>query len=108
LAVRGTPRRLPPDASLTLYRAAQEALTNASRHAPGATVQLVLSYAEHDTALVVVDQQGGEAACSPDSASATAVGYGLVGMHERAELAGGTMKAGPSGDGWRVEVRVPT
>ncbi|MHB8296538.1 MAG: sensor histidine kinase, partial [Acidimicrobiales bacterium] len=42
LAVRGTPRRLPPDASLTLYRAAQEALTNASRHAPGATVQLVL------------------------------------------------------------------
>jgi signal transduction histidine kinase len=34
-------------------------------------------------------------------------GYGLRGMRERAELLGGSLSAGPSGDGWRVELRLP-
>ena len=35
-------------------------------------------------------------------------GYGLTGLRERTELAGGTFTAGPDGDGWRVDVRIPT
>ncbi|MDX6309242.1 MAG: hypothetical protein QOI06_2288 [Nocardioidaceae bacterium] len=44
LVIEGTARRLPPDASLALYRGAEEALTNVSRHAPGAIATVALSY----------------------------------------------------------------
>ena len=44
--VRGTPRRLAPEASLAVYRTAQEALANARKHAPGAPVAVTLSFGE--------------------------------------------------------------
>lgn len=34
-------------------------------------------------------------------------GYGLTGMAERAELAGGTITAGPDGDHWTVDLAIP-
>jgi signal transduction histidine kinase len=34
-------------------------------------------------------------------------GRGLAGLRERIERAGGTMSAGPSGEGWRVEIELP-
>lgn len=107
LAVRGSLRDLSPEVSLALYRCAQEALTNAARHAPGAAVHVELSYDDHDTTLVVLDHYDDGRAPSPAPSSASDGGYGLVGMRERAELAGGTLQAGPAGNGWRVEVRVP-
>ncbi|MGE5136151.1 MAG: sensor histidine kinase [Gemmatimonadota bacterium] len=88
-AVRGTPRPLAPAATLALYRGAQEALTNARRHAPGACVQAELRYEAREAVLTV------------------GPGYGLTGMRERAELAGGSLQAGPGDGGWRVELRVP-
>jgi signal transduction histidine kinase len=105
-AARGTERRLAPETELALFRAAQEALTNVSRHAPGAPVEVQLDYGAKEVALVVANRAVRETV-SAFPAEARRAGYGLVGMRERAALAGGTFSAGPSGEGWRVEMRVP-
>lgn len=102
----GEPRTLTAEAGLTLRRAAQEALTNVRKHAPGARVELRLSYAERAVSLEVRD---GGAGAAPAAAGLTAsgAGYGLLGMRERAELLGGTLEAGPEGEGFVVRLRVP-
>jgi signal transduction histidine kinase len=106
LQVEGTARPLPADASLALYRGAQEALTNVVRYAPGATATVVLRYDSGHTTLSVEDRLAGP---KPDAAGLVGVGggNGLVGMRERLEQAGGTMQAGPTNTGWRVELDVP-
>lgn len=105
--VTGTARDLPPEVALTLYRSAQEALTNAARHAPGAAVRVELGYADDAMTLVVVDQYA-DGQTPPHAPPTSHGGYGLIGMRERAELTGGTVRAGPAGNGWRVQVRLPT
>jgi signal transduction histidine kinase len=106
LEVEGTARPLPADASLALFRGAQEALTNVVRYAPGATATVVLRYDSGHTTLSVEDRLAGP---QPDAAGLVGVGggNGLVGMRERLEQAGGTMQAGPTNTGWRVELDVP-
>lgn len=107
-AVNGAARYLSADVALTIYRAAQEALTNTSRHAAGSAVQIELNYGKGETSLVVVDHYPAGAVAPSRPPDPAGGGYGLVGMRERAELAGGTLHAGPCGNGWRVELRVPT
>ena len=106
LEIEGTERPLPADASLALYRGAQEALTNVARYAPGATATVVLRYGSGHTRLTVEDRLAG-----PKSNAArldgVGGGNGLIGMRERLEQAGGTMQAGPTDTGWRVELDVP-
>lgn len=98
------PTNLQPDASLALYRTAQESLTNARKHAPGAPIELALDCTEAATELTVTNA----AATAPITTLASSGGgYGLAGLKERAELAGGTLVAGPCGDGWRVSLRIP-
>ena len=101
LVVNGEPRDLPAEAASALYRTAQEALTNARKHAPGAPVDAVLDFEDGRTVLTVTDHPG-----KPPS-HATSGGYGLVGMRERAELIGGELETGPMADGWRVRLVVP-
>ena len=112
--VRGTPRRLAPETSLAVYRTAQEALANARKHAPGAPVAVTLSFGEQAdgerTAVLQVANgapAGGPAGLPSGSLAATGGGYGLDGLTERAELLGGTLRAGPCQDGWVVELTVP-
>jgi signal transduction histidine kinase len=112
LTIEGSARALPSDASLALYRAAQEALTNVARYAPGAQTRVVLRYDTDHTTLSVEDRLGTPA---PSAASAVRSGglagvgggRGLAGMRERLEQAGGSMHAGPIEEGWRVELSVP-
>lgn len=103
--VHGKPRKLPPGPGLTLYRAIQEALTNARKHAPAAPVTIELDYAADAVTATITN------AATPDGAArpltTTGAGYGLTGIRERAELAGGSLTAGPNGDGWCVSVRIP-
>ncbi|MBC9718370.1 sensor histidine kinase [Streptomyces sp. TRM66268-LWL] len=105
--VTGTPRLLSAEASQTVRRVAQEALTNVRKHAPGASVRLRFSYEEGEAALEVRDFGGAR----PDGElAATGSGYGLRGMRERAELLGGSLEAGPvegGGGGFVVRLRVP-
>jgi signal transduction histidine kinase len=106
IEVRGEPRDLAPDARLAVYRTAQEALTNVSRHAAAERVQLELSYLPETTVLVVEDRARPGTPPPPPTEMAGA-GYGLTGMRERAELLGGELLAQPTSDGFRVELRLP-
>jgi signal transduction histidine kinase len=82
----------PPELSSTVYRVVQESLTNAVRHAAGAS--LVIVTVQHDPRHVRVEvTDDGEA---PMTAPARSGGYGLIGMRERVEALGGTLHAGPA------------
>jgi len=101
LQVTGEPRPLPPKAGLALYRAAQEALTNACKHAPGAPLTVSVEFRPHDVVLLV------ENGAATSGATVRESGFGLQGMRERLELAGGELNVGATASGWRVEARVP-
>ena len=106
LEVQGEPRELAPDARLAVYRTAQEALTNVRRHATAERVEVKLAYLAGSTVLVVEDHA--RAGTPPPAPLGLAGdGYGLTGMRERAELLGGELCAEPTGDGFRVELRLP-
>jgi signal transduction histidine kinase len=105
--VHGEPRELRPEARLAVYRTAQEALTNVRRHATPERVQVRLDYLPQSTVLVVEDHAPAGTP-PPVSLGAAASGYGLTGMRERAELLGGQLLAEPTGDGFRVELRLPS
>jgi signal transduction histidine kinase len=106
LTVAGAPRPLTADAGLALYRAAQEAVTNARKHAPGAPVSIRLDFDPHSTTLRVTNGlcPGTEATSELQT---TGGGFGLQGMRERIELLGGQVVAEPSPVGWIVQVAVP-
>jgi signal transduction histidine kinase len=109
--VSGEPVPLASEARLALYRTAQEALTNVRKHAREATSVVVrLRYTPEGAELVVEDVEPVAVAARPTPAavpSAGSRGYGLVGMRERAELAGGTLEAGPLPTGFRVRLWLP-
>jgi len=104
--VRGEPHELAPDARLAVYRTAQEALTNVRRHTTAEHVEIELSYLPDGTVLVVEDHAR-TGAPAPAGLALAGDGYGLTGMRERAELLGGELRAEPTDDGFRVELRLP-
>ncbi len=105
--VHGEPRELRPEARLAVYRTAQEALTNVRRHATPERVEVRLDYLPQSMVLVVEDHAPAGTP-PPVALGAAASGYGLTGMRERAELLGGQLLAEPTGDGFRVELRLPS
>ena len=105
--VSGTPRRLAPEASLAVYRTAQEALANARKHAPDAAVRMRLWFAEQTAGLRVTSDLPRGDSDGPLPLADTGGGYGLSGLCERAELLGGVLQAGPDGSGWVVDLTVP-
>ena len=106
LTVTGAERRLDADVELALYRAAQEALSNVRKHAPGASVTLRLDYGPTATVLVVENGPRPDGS-SPSMLTATGGGFGLLGMRERIELLGGEVTAAAQDSGWTVRATVP-
>jgi signal transduction histidine kinase len=104
--VTGEARPLSAQASLAAFRTAQEALTNARKHAPGQPVTLSLGF-EPGQVTVSADNPLPEAG-APGPLAATGTGAGLAGLTERAALVGGTLEAGPAAGSWRVCLRIPT
>ncbi len=89
-------------AQLAVYRIAQESLTNAAAHAPGAATLVEIDDRPDDALVLSVTNGAGPP--GPSSAS----GFGLVGMQERADLLGATLSYGAQPDGgWQVRVEVP-
>ncbi len=84
---------------LAAYRIVQEALTNATRHAPGQPVVVRICPVE-DATTVTVRNDG------PPNQAATP-GSGVRGMRERAESVGGHLNVGPTDSGWLVEAVLP-
>ncbi|HEX5560532.1 MAG TPA: histidine kinase [Nocardioidaceae bacterium] len=105
LTVEGQPRAVPAEAGLSLYRTAQEALTNTAKHAGrGACASVELRWSEDAVELTVSDERRAD---DPDSHPLPSGGYGLTGLRERAELVGGTLHAGPTATGFRVALSLP-
>lgn len=102
LLTEGDPSRVDTLVGVTLYRIAQEALTNATRHAPDAQTSVLVHI--DDTAAVVEVASVGTPAVEPDQRQPR---YGLLGMRERAEVVGGQLFAGPVESGWLVRCEVP-
>jgi signal transduction histidine kinase len=108
LEVSGDTSTVPRAVAMSAYRVAQEGLTNALRHAPGAPV------------VVRVDVGAGEVRISVDNAAADGVvqtpvgdaahgGHGLAGLRERVTVLGGELAAGPTADGGhRLAATLPT
>jgi signal transduction histidine kinase len=97
-AVSGHLATLDPIVDLTAYRVIQEALTNVTKHAPGATASVLVNY-QPDQLQIIVSDDGHR------PAHANGAGYGLLGMRERVTLAGGRFHAGPAADQRGFEVR---
>lgn len=93
----GELRPLAPTADHAAYRIAQEGLTNAHKHAPGASITIELRY-EPDS-LVVEVANGPVPETADDSRSVVSGGQGLTGLRERARLVGGMVHAGSTADG---------
>jgi len=92
---------LGPSLESAMVRVAQEAVTNARRHATGASrVQVEVTGTDRSVQLTISD----DGAATPGAGS----GFGLLGMQERATLLGGTCDAGPSeAGGWTVRAVLP-
>ncbi len=103
----GSPVTLPEGVDLSAYRIVQEALSNAMRHAPGSHVRVDMAYRGDGLALEVRNDVGsrtapvlvgsGDLVRSGDRAAGG--GHGIIGMRERAAMLGGSLDAGPTGDG---------
>jgi signal transduction histidine kinase len=113
----GDPVQLPPDATITLLRIAQESLVNAAKHAAGQAVTVRLDYGDSDVRLTIRnDLVPGTAALGRapgyDGSSTAGVetvngGYGLTGMQERLRLLNGTLQAGRRDNEWIVTAELP-
>jgi signal transduction histidine kinase len=105
VAVHGEPGSLSGPADLAFYRIVQEALTNATKHAPGSDVSLSIDWSA--TAVHLTVSNTGPAAALPGLRN-EGTGHGLIGMRERAAAAGGTLSAGAAAaSGYRVTATLP-
>jgi signal transduction histidine kinase len=92
---------VPERSGRTAYRIVQEALTNARKHAEDAPVQVTVEGRAEDGLRVTV-------ANGPGRDSGPGSGHGLIGLDERAALAGGRLEYGATADGgWRVHAWLP-
>ncbi|OLF14618.1 sensor histidine kinase [Actinophytocola xanthii] len=96
--------RLDSMRRLAVLRVVQESITNVLRHA-GRRARITLSVlmGEDGVRIRVHDDGGRGVRAQPVSGT----GLGLVGMRERVELLGGTLRAGPAGNGWELTAAIP-
>jgi signal transduction histidine kinase len=100
VTVEGERRPLPAGIDLAAYRIVEEALTNALKHARGATTRVSIRQADGTVEVEVTDD--GPGPVGGDG------GHGLIGMRERAAMYGGTLEAGGrDGGGFAVRARLP-
>lgn len=103
-----TSQRLAREVETTLYRVAREALTNVLRHARANQVSILLQRRADHVSLIVEDDGRGFDAAAMLRAPASQGKLGLLGMQERATLAGGSVQIESSpGAGTTVLVRMP-
>lgn len=103
VSLHGSLTRLARPVDAALYRLAQESLTNAVRHARGATRVAISVRREGNAVRLRVSDDG-----RTEPGPAPRPGFGLLGMAERAQLLGGSLSAGPGPDGgWLVEAVLP-
>jgi len=101
----GDPSSLPAVISATAYRIAQEALTNAAKHAPSAPVEVAVDVTGDELVVRVVNQPG---RLSVAERPGSGLGWGLSGLEERVQLLGGSFHARETDQGgWQVLATIP-
>jgi len=108
LRVSGAPYRLSAEEELVLFRIAQESLNNVRRHADASEAKVMVSFHPKNVRMVIEDD--GQGFDAPDKfVDLVASGkLGLIGMHERARILGGTLRIDSEpGNGTRVIVDAP-
>jgi signal transduction histidine kinase len=106
--VTGQRRRLPSEIETTLYRIAQEALTNVAKHAQATRASIQLHFDEHEITLDISDNGVGMDVEAAQRAAACGEGWGLAGISERVQLVAGTLDIHSAlGNGTALNVRVP-
>lgn len=106
--VVGEEKRLPPQVEIAIFRIAQEAMTNTVRHARADSTYISIEFKEKSVALQIEDDGiGFDLSQESSSTDVSKRGAGLLGMKERAELLGGTLRIiTRPGCGTRVEVEI--
>src|SRR6185503_12476253 len=96
---------LPSQIETAIYRLAQEALNNVVKHAQADRVDIILEHS-HEHVLLIVEDNG--IGFNPSEAENAVEGFGIIGMRERAALAGADFQIESApGDGTTVILRVP-
>ncbi len=112
LTVTGAPRPLDSRAELTLYRAAQEGLTNVRKHARASRVDVALAYDDPAAVSLAVRDNGvgrQHGSHQPNGDSEVTSGFGLLGLGERARQLGGHLLAEDlAGGGYQLILRLPS
>ena len=98
VTMEGSARPLSPGVDLTAYRIVQEALTNVAKHAATDNAQIRLRCSHDRLTLTVVNETRGTGPLAP-AAVGSNTGFGLTGMHERAQSVGGAVRTGRRPDG---------
>jgi signal transduction histidine kinase len=100
--VQGVIRPVSAEVEITLYRIAQEALTNVRKHAQATHADLVLDYLDPQHVHLKINDNG-------RGSAAPSGGFGLVGIQERLRLLGGTLNIDPGlGQGFTLLAEIPT
>lgn len=107
--VVGEPLEVPDTVALSLYRVAQEALSNVRRHSLATSARVTLRHlADADARPAVEVEVLDDGPSAPRSPSRDGGGFGLDGIRERAAMHGGLADIGPRpSGGFRVRVRIP-
>ncbi len=93
--------QLPPELETTVYRLIQEALTNVIKHARASTIRVSVGLEDREALVEIQDDGAGF------DVAARSAGFGLAGMRERVDLAGGTLWLESGGRGTLVRARLP-
>ena len=108
IEVLGMERRLPDELETTLFRLAQEAISNISRHADAQSVNILLEFGNRHVILETEDDGQGFDVNQVLSGERSTRAHGLMGMRERVDLFGGTLTiTSQVGYGTRVRVEIP-
>ncbi len=104
----GPERRLPRELETTLFRVAQEGISNIARHAQAENVSIVLGMEESEVTLEIEDDGKGFDTAKVFPGSGVGGAYGLLGMRERVSLFGGHLivESRP-GEGTRIQAKIP-
>jgi signal transduction histidine kinase len=109
LEAENLPDRLPDEIETTLFRIAQEAMVNVARHSKAEHLSIALSQQRGQIVMTLADDGEGFDSTSVSLALEHGRGWGLIGMRERASLAGGeTIVESTPGGGTTVRVTIPS
>jgi len=108
VSINGKQRRLSPEKELTVFRIAQEALSNVRRHSRASAVEMIIDFSDDALTLIISDNGRGFDMPQRTSDLALSGKLGIIGMRERARLVGGTLIVQSEvGVGTTITLRVP-